>query len=128
MRAAGRKPPVGEIDYEKLAQQLAPRVAALVLARLATGLGAIEAPYSTRRGHEPPEFIGRLKLWRSTAPTIPGARRLGRWVIVSRSAYAAWLAAQPSAQAPRPAQSPANDSGWSHERMAEAMGLRGSRS
>ena len=95
------------VDVETLAEQLAPRVAALVLARIATALGACEMPFSTRRGYAPPEFVGRPRVWRETAPTIPGAVQIGRWVSVPRAAYATWLAARSIAGATPAAVAPA---------------------
>ena len=64
------------LDLERLAELLAPKVAAIVLAQIAGALGAAQAPYSTRRGHEPPEFLAERRKWKAVASTIP-ARQLG---------------------------------------------------
>jgi hypothetical protein len=85
------------VDLDALATKVAP----LVAARLAAALGATQAPFSTRKGGEvPPEFQGRRKAWLATAPTIPGAVKLGRWWSVPRPAFAAWVVAQAPAPAP----------------------------
>jgi len=78
------------MDLDALARVLAP----MVLRHLAVALGASQSPYSTRRGHEPPEFRGRAKAWRSVAAGIPGGVRIGRWVSVPRDAYSRWLSLQ----------------------------------
>jgi hypothetical protein len=116
--------PKSGIDYERLAAELAPRVSTLVLARLATALVATEAPYSTRRGFEPPEYMGRPARWKQDAPTIPGAVKLGRWWSVSRAAYAAWVEKH-SVTTSAPAVAPANDApAWSPRAALAAVGLR----
>jgi hypothetical protein len=112
------------IDLEALARQVAP----LVVAQIATALGAVQAPYSTRKGHEPAEFIGRSKKWKATAPTIPGSVQMGRWVTVPRAAYAAWIAAQGITPSTSPA--PSNDTStatWSPTAALESVGLRRTR-
>lgn len=93
-----------------------------LLERLA--LGASDAPYSTRRGQEPPEFVGRRKAWRLAARTIPGATKSGRWTYISRPAYAAWLASQAG-----PLLRPANDAGvpWTPRSALLSVGLRPTR-
>jgi hypothetical protein len=119
--------PLTTIDYAALARELAPLVAPLVVARFTAALGAsAESPYSTRRGHEPPEFSGRPKAWRALASTIPGAVRLGRWVSVPRRAWVAWIESQ-SSPAPLVQRDPkpVNDSeSWSPRRALEQAGLR----
>ena len=109
------------LDLDALAAKLAP----LVIARLALALGATASPYSTRRGHEPPEFTSRAKVWRATAPTIPGAVRFGRWWTVSREAYATWIRAQGGNAAPIPAPA-ANE--WTPSAALASVGLRATRS
>ena len=103
------KPPA--LDLDALARAVAP----LVVAQLASALGAAQAPYSTRKGGEvPAEYQGRRKAWLATAPTIAGAVRLGRWWSVPREAYAAWLATHTT---PRPVAAPTSRQPWhpSHE-------------
>ena len=107
------------LDLDALASKLAP----LVVARLAGALGAIAAPYSTRRGHEPPEYQGRSKKWKADAPTIPGAVRVGRWWSVPRDRYAAWIAAQ-SSVAPAPAPAATSSRPWSPADELGSLGLR----
>ncbi len=89
------------------------RVTARVLASIIAALGgALETPWSTREGHEPPEFERRRKKWRATLPKIPGAVRIGRWWSIDRASYAAWLRSQATTPAPaasEPAWSPAQD-------------------
>ena len=63
---------------------LASRLAPLVIAHLARALGALGEPYSTRKGREPPEYVGRRERWKEDAPRIPGAVKLGRWWTVRR--------------------------------------------
>lgn len=108
-----------------------PRVTAGVLARLTLALGAVEAPYSTRRGHEPPEYSSRPKRWRADAPTIPGAVQIGRWWNVSRAAYAAWVATKGSTSLVQqsPVVAPAGPSlvpalPWTPQASLEAMTRR----
>jgi len=60
-------------------------------------MGACQAPYSMRRGYEPPECTGRLKRWKADALLIPGSTRIGRWVVVPRVAFAPWIASQGAA-------------------------------
>ena len=118
---------MGRSEMEALAQLLAPRVAALVLTRLATALSASDAPYSTRKGFEPPEFQGRPKAWKRIAPTIDGHTKIGRWITVPRSSYAKWLDSQSATTTPTSTTtSPANDAtpGWTPAMTAAAMGYR----
>ncbi len=72
-------------------------------------LAAAQTPVSTRRGHEPPEYVGRRKAWRVAARTTPGTKSGRRWC-VPRPAYAAWLALQATTATPT-ALPPANDAG-----------------
>jgi hypothetical protein len=53
------------------------------------------AAYTTRRGDAPPGWADER--WHSAAPTIPGAHRPGRWWVVPRTAYDAWIAGQSTA-------------------------------
>ena len=118
-----RKPTAPPIDLDALAAKLAP----MILSRLATALGATEAPYSTRRGYEPPEYQGRPKKWKADAPTIPGAVLVGRWWSVSRTAYAAWLASKRTTPIAKVANDSATSEPWSPRAALESVGLRGSR-
>ncbi len=97
-----------------------------LLERLA--LGAPQTPFSTRRGQEPPEFVGRRKPWRATARTIPGATKSGRWWYVERATYAAWLASQATTATPKRTP-PANDAGvpWTPRAALLSVGLRPTR-
>jgi hypothetical protein len=107
------------IDYAALAREVAP----LLLALMGAALGATSAePFSTREGYEPPEFKGRRKVWRKTAPTIPSSVRVGRWVSVPRAAYSAWLAAQ-AAPAPSPAHTD-DPAPWDSGAALRSVGLR----
>jgi hypothetical protein len=108
------------IDLDELARRVAP----LVVAQLSAALGAVAAPFSTRRGFEPPEYSSRPKRWKRDAPTIPGAVRVGRWVSVSRSAYAAWLEAKSATPVVHRDAAPAPPSTWSARAALEAAGLR----
>ncbi len=110
------------IDYEKLAQEIAPRVAALVFAKLAIAIGGAGEPYSTRRGHGPPGVSEER--WRTLAPTIPGAHKPGRWWLVPRPSYEAWA----STSTPAPAPTAANDGPeWDPASVLAELGLRRSR-
>jgi hypothetical protein len=112
-------------DLERLAVMLAPKVAEIVFARLAGALGTTAAPYSTRAGREPPEFQARTKVWRKTAPAIPGAVKLGRWWSVPHAAYSAWIEAQATtAPAPTPKT---NTAPWTPAAALAAAQIRGSR-
>jgi hypothetical protein len=97
-----------------------------VLERVAAG--AARTPFSTRRGQEPPEFVGRRKAWRATARTIPGATKSGRWWYVERATYAAWLASQATTATPT-TLAPANDAGvpWTPRAALLSIGLRPTR-
>jgi hypothetical protein len=115
------RPPA--FDLEALARAVAP----LVVAQLATALGASSAPFSTRRGFEPPEFLGRSKKWRNVAPSIPGAVKVGRWFVVPRDAYARWVqsCATPAvAAALRPLASTHVTEAWTHASALASVGLR----
>lgn len=114
-------------DVAALVERATPIVLAAVLAKLAGALGAsLEAPYSTRRGHEPPEFAARQRFWRKTAPTIPGAVAMGRWWSVPRAAYAAWIAAKSARAVPAPMTSaaPASAEPWDARSALQRSGLR----
>jgi hypothetical protein len=114
------------LDLEALAKEVAPRVFALLLERLT----AVETPFSTREGHEPPEFVGRHDAWLATARTIPGAIKLGRWWCVPRPAYAGWLASQSTtAPAATAAPPPANDAvePWTPRAALLSVGIRPTR-
>jgi hypothetical protein len=91
-------------------------------------LGASQTPFSTRRGQEPPGFVGRRKAWRAVATTIPGATKSGRWWYVERATYAAWLASQATTPAPT-TPPPANDAGapWTPCAALLSVGLRPTR-
>jgi hypothetical protein len=109
------------VDLEALARAVAP----LVVAQLAMALGASGAPFSTRRGSEPPEFVGRAKKWRSVAPTIPGATKIGRWVVVPRDAYGRWLEDQSTERSPpRLAVSQRATEPWTAAAALASVGLR----
>lgn len=45
--------------------------------------------FTTRRGEGPPGFSHRC--WRALAKSIPGARRHGRWFVVSVEAFDRWM-------------------------------------
>jgi hypothetical protein len=109
---------LSEAELSQLADLLAPRVAALLAARLT---GANEPiVYSTRKGEGPPGYAHRA--WQKVAPTIPGAARRGRWWIVAAGALAAWEAGQspPSVSVSLPPQAQA----WSPEGALASIGLR----
>jgi hypothetical protein len=88
------------VDVCALARAIAADPAALLIIGKAVldlqsrALGAVDEPYSTRRGYEPAEFKSRPKKWKAVAPTIPGAIEIGRWWSVPRASYAAWIASQ----------------------------------
>jgi hypothetical protein len=122
MKAPSKNPAAPTVDLERLAAKLAPRVAELVLARLALALGgASAAPYSTRRGHGP-EGLSH-KRWLAVAPSIPGAVRLpgARWWQVSRECYARWV----EQGCPSATRAAANDSTWSPAAEYARTGGRG---
>jgi hypothetical protein len=91
------------------------------LNRILELLLGIEPPYSTHRGGPRPDgFV--LRAWQRVAPTIPGAVRRGRYVLVSREAFAAWERASCSAA---PATAPlAPDEEWTPAKALAAAGVR----
>jgi hypothetical protein len=95
-----------------------------VRALLARLLADEPAPYTTHRDGPRPEGI-RLRSWQRLAPTIPGAVRRGRYLIVSRAAFEAWERGQ-AAVAPT---APANDleAEWTAAGALASIGLRSSR-
>lgn len=76
--------------------------------------------YSTKPGHEPPEFIDRHREWVRLCPTIEGAykpSKKARWWFIWRKDYEKHLetTAQPK---------PANDGEWSPLRAMHRAGYR----
>jgi hypothetical protein len=84
----------------------------------------VEPPFSTHRDGPRPDGWG-LRPWQRVAPTIPGARRRGRYVVVPRDAFDRWERGTAVQAAPA-----ANDtvaSTWTPTAALRAAGLRGSR-
>lgn len=101
-------------ELKELAAALAPLIAA-ELAKTAD-------VYSTRRGAAPPGWS--LDAWRVAAPKIPGAHKPGRWWVVSKVAYEAWVASKSGAAMPATnGTTPANDS-WDPSSVLDSLGLK----
>jgi hypothetical protein len=119
-------------DLEALAKEVAPHVVRILLEQLSLARANVDAQFSTREGLEPPEFVGRRRAWLATAKTIPGAIKIGRWWLVPRPAYAAWLTSRatvPASAATTTATSPANDAGdaWTPRKALLSVGIRPTR-
>jgi hypothetical protein len=80
--------------------------------------------YSTRRGHAPPGWS--VEAWRTVAATIPGSYTPGRWTIVPRAAFDAWIASRSTST--RASTAPANDAPvWDPSSVLTDLGLRSAR-
>lgn len=106
-------------DLQALARELAPLVLAEI-AKLATRSAGPEF-YSTRRGEGPQGWPHES--WRTTAPTIPGAYTPGRWTIVPRASFEAWVASRSIAPTTAPTAA-ANDAPWDPSSVLDELGLR----
>lgn len=74
-------------------ERIARRAAEIALAMLAAAVATPTATeYSTHRVGSRPEGYG-LRRWQKLCPTLPGARRRGRFWVVARADFDRWEAA-----------------------------------
>jgi len=103
------------VDLDELIKQAREAGAEAARAEVRTIFAAVASPkpsfYSTRRGHAPAGYPDER--WKAVAPTIPGAVRRGRWVVISREAVEAFEAAQLAPSTPAATPMEAAASSWS---------------
>ncbi len=124
---------VGAVERSpELGARLARALAPYVLAFLGAAVARTTAPttYSSRRGHEPPEYRERTKRWRQDIEGIPGAFQQGRWWVIRVEDYEAWVrrtsksGERTAADIDKPAEV---EKPWTPRRALDRAGLRGAR-